>query len=61
MILISAGVVVLLGTGALFWLCLPREGREPLVTSNEAARYVPIVIIAGVACGLALIFTGASH
>lgn len=61
MIVISAGVVVLLAAGTLFWFCLPREGREPLITSDEAARYVPLVIIACIVLGVALIFTGASH
>jgi len=61
MIWILAGVAILVGTGVLFWFCLPRNNRQPFITSNEIARYVPVIFIVGVACGLALIFQGASH
>ena len=61
MIWILPGVAILVGTGVLFWFWLPRQNRHPLVTSKEIARYVPLLIIAGVAFGLGLIFQGASH
>ena len=57
--LMLAGVAVLIGTGFIFWNCIPHNGKVPrLIESTEVARYIPLAVIAGVALGLALIAGG---
>jgi hypothetical protein len=56
-IILSAGVVVLLITGALFWRCLPRDGKTYRFADTEYEPYIGVAFCSGVALGITMILS----
>jgi hypothetical protein len=55
--ILSAGVVVLLITGALLWRCLPRDGKIYRFADTEWEPYIGVAFCSGVALGITMILS----
>jgi len=52
------GVLVLIVTGAVFALCLPRNGKTHRLVGTEFEPYVAVALVAGIALGFSMVFSG---
>jgi hypothetical protein len=58
MFLVLLGLVVLVITGAVFWLLLPRGERLHRWANTELEPYIAVAICAGVAIGFSMTLAG---
>lgn len=57
MILLIAGLAVLLVTGLLFWMCLPRGDQLYRFANTEWEPYIGVAFTAAVALGFTMILS----
>ena len=55
--ILATGVVVLLITGALFWRCLPRDGKTYRFADTAWEPYVGVAFCSGIALGVTMILS----
>jgi hypothetical protein len=55
---VIAGGAVITVTGALFWRCLPRDGKKHRWVGTELEPYIAVAFTAGASLGLTLILSG---
>jgi hypothetical protein len=58
MALLTAGIVVLIATGVVFWALLPRGGQTHRWTDTEWEPYISVAICAGIALSFTMILSG---
>jgi hypothetical protein len=57
MILLIAGLGVLLITGLIFWMCLPRGGKLYRFANTEWEPYIGVAFTAAVALGFTMVLS----
>jgi hypothetical protein len=58
MVLMIAGIVVFVVTGAVFWALLPRGAQTHRWADTELEPYISVAICAGVALSFTMILSG---
>ena len=56
-VVLATGAAVLLITGALFWYCLPRNGKVYRFADTEWEPYVGVAFCSGIALGITMILS----
>ena len=58
MLTVVLGAVILIITSALFWYCLPRDGRTHRFVDTELEPYVGVAFCSGIALGFTMVLSG---
>jgi len=58
MTLVIAGLVVFGVTAAVFWYCLPRNGKRHRFVETEWEPYIGVAFTAGIALGFTMLLSG---
>jgi hypothetical protein len=59
MITLVSGLVVLIVTAVVFWLCLPRNGKTHRFVDTEWEPYVGVAFCSAIALGFTMVLSGA--